>query len=102
MNASSPGPGWWLASDGNWYAQRWEYTTPSAYNQPSVQAAMEAIRPILNENGQAGWELVSAEVYCNESKALGSGTAGAASVYNIHLQNRGWGVTCLMKRPIAP
>lgn len=25
MSDVSPGPGWWKASDGKWYPQKWEY-----------------------------------------------------------------------------
>jgi hypothetical protein len=102
MSNPSPGPGWWLASDGKWYPQRWEYKSPFAYNQASMDDAIKAIRQIVDEMGQQGWEMVSSNVYCNQSKAVDYGKTGGGNIYNLNLQNGLWGIVCFMKRPIAP
>jgi hypothetical protein len=58
MSTPSPGPGWWLASDGHWYPQKWEYKTTHAWRQPSAQDATEALESFVTDMGQEGWEMV--------------------------------------------
>jgi hypothetical protein len=101
MSTPSPGPGWWLASDGKWYPQRWEYKSATVWNYSSVEEATEAVQKFANDLGQEGWEMVSSNVYCKESKAE-SHPSGGANIYNLNLQNGLWGMVCLLKRPIAP
>jgi hypothetical protein len=54
MSSTSPGQGWWLASDGKWYPQKWEYTTRSKH-----AAHMEELLREADSLGQQGWELVN-------------------------------------------
>jgi hypothetical protein len=91
MTTASPGPGWWLASDGNWYPQRWEYKCTSAWNQPSPKDATNAIEQFVDEMGQEGWEMVNFTVYS-------MGTEGSAMYQNVTT----WGIACYWKRPLAP
>ncbi|HEY3996031.1 MAG TPA: hypothetical protein VGM40_08725 [Mycobacterium sp.] len=75
MNNPSPGPGWWLASDGNWYPQQWEYT----WYLTEGDSAMNDMRQKANELGQLGWEMVG-----------------------LDADHRGsFSVACFFKRPIA-
>jgi hypothetical protein len=54
MSSTSPGPGWWLASDGKWYPQKWEYTFRSQQFANNEELLREA-----DSLGQQGWELVN-------------------------------------------
>jgi hypothetical protein len=84
MTNPSPGPGWWLASDGKWYPQQWEYTyfraekLHEAYEQASVL-------------GKQGWEMVN----FTHSFSSKEGHMGHQSV-------TGWLIACFMKRPVSP
>ena len=55
MNNPSPGPGWWMASDGNWYPQKWEYTCYQHYGEDALNQLMHKADAL----GQLGWEMVS-------------------------------------------
>jgi len=48
----SPGPGWWMASDGNWYPQQWEYVWCS-------EGGMNAMNEQADRLGLVGWEMVN-------------------------------------------
>jgi hypothetical protein len=48
-------PGWWQASDGEWYPQKWEYTWTSHYGRDALNVVMNK----ADELGQNGWEMVS-------------------------------------------
>lgn len=76
MSTPSPGPGWWLASDGKWYPQQWEYTFRTASGSNALNDLMNK----ADELGQWGWEMV-----------------------NYTIDERG-GVTmqAMFKRPITP
>jgi hypothetical protein len=76
MNNPSPGQGWWLASDGNWYPQKWEYTW--LYKQGD-NALNEALHK-ADQMGQHGWEMVGID---------GDHRGGMS-------------ILCFFKRPIAP
>lgn len=56
MSEQSQGPGWWQATDGQWYPPRWEYRleTLSLLLKSGNQAAAER----MNELGRQGWEAV--------------------------------------------
>ncbi|OBG92634.1 hypothetical protein A5697_06905 [Mycobacterium sp. E3251] len=75
MNNPSPGPGWWLASDGKWYPQQWEYT----WDYREGDTAMDEMKLRADELGRLGWEMVG----------LDADHRGAFSV------------ACFFKRPIA-
>jgi hypothetical protein len=79
MSTPSPGPGWWMASDGKWYPQKWEYT----YRAQPANRYAELLRE-LDSLGQQGWELVSVTTYG------GGGIGGQAAT-------GAW-----LKRPLAP
>lgn len=53
MSNPSPGPGWWFASDGLWYPQRWEYTYVNWTNE-QLAALNEGVRETANSYGR--WE----------------------------------------------
>jgi len=53
MSTPPPGPGWWLASDGKWYPQQWEYTFRTA----SGSNALNDLLTKGDELGQWGWEI---------------------------------------------
>jgi len=72
MSSPSPGPGWWLASDGNWYPQKWEYKFEYQAGADSLQK-MELAADSL---GQQGWEMVNLTYHT--------------------------GATAVFKRPLAP
>src|SRR6185437_6381076 len=61
MNNPSPGLGWWLASDGKWYPQKWEYDA-FRWSDQDQHALITKLRDWLDEKGQLGWELVSASM----------------------------------------
>lgn len=44
MTTPSPGPGWWLASDDQWYPQRWE-TKFVYYTNDSLDALIAEATP---------------------------------------------------------
>ena len=58
---TSPGPGWWLASDGQWYPQRWE-TTFVYYTNESLEAVIDEASRLTKEYGEQGWEIVGSAV----------------------------------------
>lgn len=57
MTEITPGPGWWKATDGQWYPPRWEYTWVQGYLNP--KKGHEPIELALEEHGLQGWEAVS-------------------------------------------
>lgn len=76
MNTPSPGPGWWLASDGKWYPQQWEYT----WDYREGDTALDEMKLRADELGRQGWEMVG-----------------------LDADHRGdFSVACFFKRPIAP
>jgi hypothetical protein len=93
MSTPSPGPGWWLASDGKWYPQRWEYIVfrSAAANFPA--AVEEAGRQTISL-GQQGWEMVNFTV--QSLKAV------ATSAHGPSVRHEQWTVVFFMKRPVAP
>jgi hypothetical protein len=79
----SPGPGWWLASDGKWYPQQWEYTYISNRHKHAGEA-VEWVAQQAAVLGKPGWELVNYTVQM--------ATVGYAY----------WFATAIFKRPLAP
>jgi hypothetical protein len=91
---TSPGPGWWLASDGKWYPQRWEYQTWTAHDYPKLIDAVKQMKEIANSEGQQGWETVNFTVQAQESRGWGHFSSE-------HTRYQPWNITWLMKRPLA-
>jgi hypothetical protein len=58
MTNPSPGPGYWLASDGKWYPPRWEYIG-CVEKDSYVETAMGRLNHAASALGQQGWEMVS-------------------------------------------
>jgi hypothetical protein len=58
MTDASPGPGYWMASDGKWYPPEWEYCW---FTRVEVQLgdAMTAAQERASQLGQQGWEMVN-------------------------------------------
>jgi hypothetical protein len=100
MSTPSPGPGWWQASDGNWYPQKWEYTTDMAWSQPHIKAAAEAMEPAVTTRGQKGWEMVNFTVSCQQAAGIGKGAT--ANPNNLVLASQQWFLLIYWKRPLAP
>jgi hypothetical protein len=58
MTDTSPGPGYWLASDGKWYPPNYEYTWVKYFDR-DTHVAMQYVLDRANQLGQQGWEMVS-------------------------------------------
>jgi hypothetical protein len=101
MTDTSPGPGWWLASDGKWYPQRWEYNCFCDFGKgagPGLSKAVELTRADLAELGQQGWELVNFSVQCEVSIGNGNEFKGQPPTW---FSNEGWSIVAFMKRPLS-
>ena len=59
--STSPGPGWWLASDDQWYPQRWENTFIYHTNE-SLKALIDDVSTLTKTYGEQGWEIVNSSV----------------------------------------
>lgn len=57
MTEVQPGPGWWKATDDEWYPPRWEYRWVQGYLNP--KKGHEPIEAAVSELGLQGWEAVS-------------------------------------------
>lgn len=49
-------PGWWQATDGEWYPPRWEYRW--AVGHLHAKPHLEDIETVVSELGLQGWEAV--------------------------------------------
>jgi hypothetical protein len=74
----TPGPGWWKATDGEWYPPRWEYRWARGYL--CAKKHLDNIEDVIVELGLQGWEAVG---------AIGESSGVSAS-----------SVSVLMKRPV--
>ncbi len=105
MNAPSPGPGWWLASDGKWYPQRWEYLS-KLWVCPwggDVSDTLAVVEDKASEMGQNGWEMVNFAMVPEFSRGEAGGSKKVmAVVANGLMHNQYWLVTAMFKRPLAP
>ncbi|WP_139043244.1 hypothetical protein [Mycobacterium lentiflavum] len=81
MSTPSPGPGWWLASDGKWYPQQWEYMTRTTGDEQ--HSGWPSMMEEANRLGQQGWEMVGFQL-----------TSGSQYFTRY--------VKAFFKRPIAP
>jgi hypothetical protein len=95
MSTPSPGPGWWLASDGNWYPQRWE-TTFVHYTNESLPAVIDEASRQSKAYGEQGWEIVGSSVQRSQvARRFKEYDAGGDHYFE-------WSIVCTLKRPLAP
>jgi hypothetical protein len=92
---SSPGPGWWLASDGQWYPQLWE-TTFIYYANESLQAVIDEASRLTKAHGEQGWEIVGSSV---QRVQVTHGFAGYDKEGELYFE---WSIVCTLKRPLQP
>ncbi len=102
---TSPGPGWWQASDGNWYPQQWEYTwlTSGAYKLP--KEAVEYVTQQAAAYGVQGWEMVNYTVEYHSSEGTGTlrhRLGDHLELSGVKFSNAQWMATAILKRPVAP
>jgi hypothetical protein len=102
MSTPSPGPGWWLASDGNWYPQRWEYFSQllGCPWDGDLSNTLGQVEDSASELGQDGWEMVNFTVVPLYSQGIGKGQTAVQQA--TQFQNQCWLVTTMFKRPLAP
>jgi hypothetical protein len=95
VSTPSPGPGWWLASDGKWYPQRWESLFIS-HTDESLDSVVAELTRMTNAYGEQGWEIV------------GSSMQRTQVSHNFKDYDKGgdhyfeWSVVCTLKRPVRP
>lgn len=95
VSTSAPGPGWWPASDGKWYPQRWESTFIS-HTHESWQTVLEEANRLTGSYGEQGWEIV------------GSSVQRTQVAHRFKEYDRGgdhyfeWSIVCTLKRPLPP
>ena len=95
MSTTSPGPSWWLASDGEWYPQRWE--NHFIYNKnESLQALIDEVSSLTKTYGEQGWELVSSSL---QRTQVAHHFKGYDKDGDLFFE---WSIVCSMKRPLAP
>jgi hypothetical protein len=82
MTDASPGPGYWMASDGKWYPPQWEHTWFTR-TEVELGKAMTQAGDRADELGKQGWELVN---------YTAQGTPGSPSFH--------WVVTAFFRRRI--
>lgn len=105
LHMSSPGPGWWQASDGNWYPQQWEYTWLTSGAHKLVKDAVEYVWQQATTYGLQGWEMVNYTVEYHSSAGSGSlsRTLGdSLELSRVKFNYGEWMATAILKRPIAP
>lgn len=95
VDTSSPGPGWWLASDGKWYPQRWE-TTFTYSTHESLEAVIEDASRVTREYGEQGWEIVGSSV---QRVQVAHRFKDYDKVGDLFFE---WSIVSTMKRPLPP
>ncbi len=93
MSTPSPGPGWWLASDGKWYPQRWEYNW-AYYANESLETLVDKVGERMDTFGQQGWEMVNCSVQRTQTGVWGPN--------NRQTWTFEYSIVCFLKRPLAP
>lgn len=71
MTEPSPGPGWWIASDGQWYPPKWDYHHHATATGRSVDSAFQEAMPTLASLGEQGWEVVNCNVVQDAQVRIG-------------------------------
>jgi hypothetical protein len=95
VSTSSPGPGWWQASDGKWYPQRWESTFTYSTHE-SLQAVIDEASRQTQAYGLEGWEIV------------GSSVQRVQVAHHFRDYDKGgdllfeWSIVSTLKRPLPP
>jgi hypothetical protein len=93
MSTPSPGPGWWQASDGEWYPQDWEYRY-FFWKDEDLQVVADKALEESTIQGQQGWEMVSSSLTHTEVGSKKSGPYAAGVLYFRY------SLICYFKRPI--
>ncbi len=97
MNTPSPGPGWWLAADGQWYPQKWE--TKFIYcTHESLPGLVEGVHPVVNSHGEEGWEVVGSTI---DRTATGS-TPTSTGWKPVNTWQFQYSMVVTLKRPVRP
>jgi hypothetical protein len=91
----SPAPGWSLASDGQWYPQKWENTFIYQTNE-SLEELIDEVSRLTKSHGEQGWEIVSSSVQRSQVTHRFSGYDKAGELLYE------WSIVCTMKRPLPP
>jgi hypothetical protein len=97
----SPGSGWWMASDGQWYPQKWEHYLFHS-GEGDLQTAMDQTLGAFGNLGSLGWELVNFQVVPCASQSSGSYAAAYAGKSDNTSWTTKWMVWSAYKRPILP
>ncbi|MGH3968841.1 MAG: hypothetical protein ACRDTV_12175 [Mycobacterium sp.] len=78
-------------------AVRWEYTTTSAWGQPSMEDARKAVQEYVDDSGNDGWEMVGFAVNPESTTGHLHGAGGPTETAYDR-----WNLVIYFKRPIAP
>jgi hypothetical protein len=97
MNTPSPGPGWWLASDGKWHPQKWE-SKFIYFAHESLQGVVEGVHPVVTSHGEQGWEVVSSSIERTATGSTPSGTGWKPS----NTWRFQYSIVVTLKRPLLP
>jgi hypothetical protein len=95
MSTPSPGPGWWLASDGQWYPQRWENIFIYEKNE-SLEVLIDEVSRLTKGHGEQGWELVGSSVQRTQVAHHFKGYDSGGELFFE------WSIVCSLKRPLRP
>lgn len=71
MTDNSPGPGWWLAADGQWYPPQWEYHYYATAIERDIGRAFQEALPALASLGEQGWEVINFNVLQDAQVRIG-------------------------------
>jgi hypothetical protein len=95
MSTLSPGPGWWLASDGNWYPQPWDSMFVH-YTHESLEAVIDEVSRQTKAYGEQGWEIVNSAVQrVQVARHFKDYDKGGDHYFE-------WSIVCTLKRPLPP
>jgi hypothetical protein len=95
MSTTAPGPGWWLASDDNWYPPRWE-TKFVYYTNESLEAVVDEATRQTQVYGEQGWEIVGSSAQRTQVTHRFKGYDKEGEFYFE------WSIVCTLKRPLRP
>lgn len=95
MSTPSPGPGWWLASDNQWYPPRWENRFIYNTNE-SLESLIAEVSELTKSYGEHGWELVGSSV---QRAQVSHHFKGYDKYGDLFFE---WSIVCSFKRPLPP
>jgi hypothetical protein len=95
MSTPSPGPGWWLASDGTWRPQRWE-TIFVTHTDETLQDVLDEASRLTKAYGEEGWEIVGSSLQRTQVAHHFKGYDKEGDLYFE------WSLVCTLKRPLPP